>query len=87
MLKKYIKSNVRYPPNAFKNKEQGRVFVSYFLDKKGNVKKTRIARSVSFFLDKEALRVVNNMPKWTPEIQYGELVERRYTIPISFGLQ
>lgn len=87
MLRKYISSNVKYPKNAAIEQIQGKVYVSYIIDKEGDVIKPSIARSDDWRLDEEALRVVRNMPRHTPGIRYGELVTISYTIPINFRFQ
>ena len=87
VLKEYIRITIRYPREAAKEGAQGKVYVSYTIDKEGNVTKPRIARSVNKYIDEEALRLVRNMPKYLPEIKYGELVNKKYTIPINFSLQ
>jgi TonB family protein len=86
-LEDYLKRSIRYPQKAAKNKVQGRVIVELVIDKEGNVVNPRIFRGVNPELDKEALRVVKAMPKWTPGIQHGKKVFVKYTIPISFRLQ
>jgi TonB family protein len=87
MVKRYIRSNIIYPERAVNDGKQGKVFVSYIIDNKGNVTQPRIARSVDKYLDEEALRLVRNMPMWLPEIEYGELIEKQYTMPVIFKLQ
>jgi TonB family protein len=87
MVKRYIRSNIIYPERAVNDGKQGKVFVSYIIDKQGNVTQPKIVRSVDKYLDEEALRLVRNMPMWLPEIEYGELIEKQYTMPVIFKLQ
>ena len=66
---------------------QGKVFVSFVIDKKGSVLNAKIERGVDPLLDAEALRVVNSMPKWIPGKEKGKDVAVQFTLPISFRLQ
>ena len=85
-LKSFIVENVKYPEQAKKNKVEGKVFVSFVIDEQGNVTNAKVVRAVNPELDKEALRVVNKMEKWTPGKQKGENVKVQYTLPIQFAL-
>lgn len=85
-LKSYIMENVKYPEQAKKNKVEGKVFVSFVIDKDGSVTDAKVVRAVDPTLDTEALRVVNDMEKWTPGKQKGETVKVQYTLPIQFAL-
>ena len=85
-LKDFIVENVKYPEQAKKNKVEGKVFVSFVIDEQGNVTNAKVVRAVDPELDKEALRVVNKMEKWTPGKQKGENVKVQYTLPIQFAL-
>ncbi|MCQ2235596.1 MAG: energy transducer TonB [Bacteroidales bacterium] len=86
-LRKFLAQSVKYPVIAQENGIQGRVFVSFVVDKTGSVTNARVARGIDPNLDKEALRVVNSMPKWTPGMQRGKPVKVSYTVPINFVLQ
>jgi len=86
-LKKYIANEVKYPVDAAKAGIHGKVFVNFVVNKEGKVINPKIARGVSPSLDKEALRVVGGLPKWTPGKQKGENVAVSYTIPIQFALK
>jgi TonB family protein len=86
-LRKFIANNIEYPATAQEKGIQGRVYVTFVVDKNGEVANARIARGVDPSLDKEALRVVNSLPKWTPGKQRGEAVNVSYTVPINFALQ
>jgi protein TonB len=63
------------------------VYVQFVVDKDGGISNARIARGVDPSLDQEALRVVNNLPKWKPGMQRGKPVRVSYTVPINFQLQ
>lgn len=87
MLRKYIGFKVKYPHRARIGLKQGKVFVSFIVDKKGKVKNAKVVKSVYSDLDEEALRVVNEMPDWIAGVQYGKKVDVRYTVPINFRLK
>ncbi len=86
-LLKYLATSVKYPVIAQENGIQGRVFVSFVIDKNGDVTNVRVARPFDPNLDKEAVRVVQSMPKWTPGKQRGKAVKVSYNVPINFVLQ
>ncbi|MBQ9288452.1 MAG: energy transducer TonB [Bacteroidaceae bacterium] len=83
----YVSKTLKYPEDAFKNKVQGRVIVSFVISKDGTIKDPKVVHSVHPSLDKEAIRVVQEMPKWKPGKQRGEVVNVNFTMPISFRLQ
>ena len=85
-LMKYMSMNVRYPKEAHENGIQGRVIVTFVVGKDGSISDASIVRSIDPQLDAEALRVVNEMPTWTPGMQNGEPVAVKYTVPITFKL-
>ena len=83
---KYIMENIKYPEQAMKEGIQGRVTVSFIVEKDGRVSNVRLLRSVQSALDKEAIRVVKSMPKWTPGKQNGKPVRVRFNLPVMFKL-
>lgn len=85
-LRTYLNQNIRYPAEAQENCVQGRVVVSFVVGKDGHISDVTVLRSVDPSLDKEAIRVVRNMPRWTPGKQGGEPVRVRYHVPVSFRL-
>ncbi|WP_282038163.1 energy transducer TonB [Saccharicrinis aurantiacus] len=86
-LRKYIAQSVKYPVIAQENGIQGRVYVQFVVSTKGAVEQVKVARGVDPNLDKEAIRVVQSMPKWKPGKQRGKAVKVSYTVPINFVLQ
>ncbi|MGC9355372.1 MAG: TonB family protein [Mariniphaga sp.] len=86
-LRQYIANAIKYPVIAQENGIQGRVYVTFVVNTDGSVADARIARGVDPSLDKEALRVVNSLPKWKPGKQRGKPVRVSYTVPINFVLQ
>ena len=86
-LMKYLSRNIKYPVDAQKSGIQGRVIVQTIIDKDGNVTNTKILQGTNTFLDAEAIRVTNAMPKWKAGKQRGQAVAVKYTFPIMFKLQ
>lgn len=86
-LRKFIGKNVKYPNIARENNIQGKVYVRFVVTDKGLVEKVQLARGIDPLLDKEAIRVVKTLPKWTPGKQGGKNVSVWYTVPINFKLQ
>ena len=85
-LKAFVASSLKYPTIALENGIQGQVHVRFVVAENGSVTDAKIEGSVDPSLDKEALRIVNSMPKWKPGKQRGMPVKVSYTIPISFKL-
>jgi protein TonB len=90
-LQRYIGSNTVYPPMARDADTQGRVFVTFVIDQKGKVTDVAILKGVSGIggksLEKEAVRVVESMPQFTPGEQRGKKARVRYNIPVNFTLR
>ena len=86
-LMKYLSENVKYPVVAQENGVQGRVVVSFVVEKDGHITDVKVVRSVDPSLDKEAARVVKSMPSWIPGKQNGSAVRVKYNVPVSFKLQ
>ena len=84
---KYIMENIKYPKQIMEEGIQGRVTVSFIVEKDGRVSNVRLLRSVQPSLDKEAIRVVKSMPKWTPGKQNGKPVRVRFNLPVMFKLK
>ena len=86
-LMSYLSSNTKYPVVAQENGVQGRVIVSFVVERDGSISDVKVARSVDPSLDREAQRVVKSMPKWKPGKQNGSAVRVKYTVPVVFRLQ
>lgn len=86
-LMSWLRDNIKYPVIAAENGIEGRVIVQFVVSKNGSISDVRVARGVDPSLDKEAVRVVSSMPKWTPGRQNGTTVNVRYTLPVTFKLQ
>ena len=85
-LLEYLRANLNYPAGCKENNIQGRVLVSFVVEKDGSISNTEVVKSVDEELDAEALRVVSKMPNWKPGTQRGEAVRVKYTVPINFRL-
>ena len=86
-LMQYLSNSIRYPVTEQENGVQGRVIVQFVVNKDGSISSPVVVRGVSEFLDKEALRVIHQMPKWIPGMQRNQPVNVKYTVPIVFRLQ
>ena len=83
---KWLGQNIKYPADAKEKGVQGRVIVQFVVEKDGTIVNAKVVRGVDPDLDAEALRVVNQSPKWKPGKQKGEAVRVKYTLPIMFRL-
>ena len=86
-LMKYLGKNIKYPAIAKDAGIQGTVYVTFVVDEKGDVKDVKILRSIGGGCDEEAIRVVENMPSWSPGKQRGKSVKVQYNLPIRFTLK
>jgi len=86
-LRKWIKSNVKYPESARREKITGRVYIGFVINREGQVEDCKVLRSIDPALDQEALSVIKRMPLWKPGKQRGESVKVSYTFPINFHLR
>ena len=86
-LMQYLHDNTKYPVVAQENGVQGRVTVQFVVEKDGSVTGVHVLRGVDPSLDKEAVRVVKSMPRWTPGKQNGTTVRVNYRLPVLFRLQ
>lgn len=83
---KYMVSNIKYPENARKNGIQGKVFVTFVVEKSGKITDIRVLKSVDEELDKESVRVISEMPKWKPGMDGGKPVRVQFNMPIDYKL-
>lgn len=82
----YLGENIKYPKDAKEEGIQGKVYVTYVVEKDGTVTNVSVLRGVSKSLDAEAVRVIKGMPKWKPGKQDGKPVRVQYNLPIKFTL-
>ena len=82
----WVQKNIKYPAEAFRNGEQGRVVLSFVVEKDGSVSNIQILQTPGKAFSEETRRVVAASPKWKPGEQRGEKVRVRYTLPVDFRL-
>ncbi len=87
-LAKYFKDNINYPRISRDNNSQGKTFVKFTVNTDGSIQDTEVIRSSGdIYLDKEAIRVIEAMPKWKPGRQLGKAVRVKFVLPVNFRLQ
>jgi protein TonB len=86
-LFEYISKDKCYPKEAEEKGIQGRVLVAFVIEPDGSTSNVKVSKSVDPLLDKEAVRVVESMPRWIPGKQNGKVVRVRYIVPVTFRLQ
>ncbi|MCT4647870.1 MAG: energy transducer TonB, partial [Carboxylicivirga sp.] len=86
-LKNYLEKSYKYPLKAETKKIQGRVYLSFIIDKNGNTTCVKVERSLHPLLDSEAIRIVKAMPQWHPGIQKGKEVAVWYRLSVQFNLE
>ena len=85
-LYEYLGNNIIYPQQAKDFSIQGKVFVQFVVWKDGTIRDVKVVKGTHKLLDKEALRVITNMPNWKPGKQRGKNVNARFTLPIKFRI-
>ena len=83
-LVKYLSKNIKYPSKYKKDKVNGRVFVSFVVDKTGKVGHAKVVKSLNEECDKEAIRVISMMPNWIPGEKDGSKVNVQFGLPVNF---
>ena len=83
---KYFESHLQYPKVAQENGTRGRVIVQFVVNTDGSISDAQVIRSLDTYCDEEALRLINNMPRWTPGQTGGKNVRVKYVVPITFKL-
>lgn len=86
-LSKYLSENIKYPQLAKENNIEGRVFVSFVVEKDGRVGNIKILRDIGGGCGAEAVRVVKSMPRWKPGKQRGKPVRSQFNLPVNFNLK
>lgn len=86
-LFEYLSKNIKYPVVAEENGVQGRVIVTFVVERDGSITDVKVVKAVDPSLDKEAARVVRSMPHWIPGKQNGSAVRVKFTVPVTFTLQ
>lgn len=87
-LRKFISTNIHYPPSALKNKLEGKCYIQFIVEKNGRVSNPRVMRGVPDCPEcvAEALRVIRTMPKWKPGEVDGKAVRSNFNLPVMFKL-
>ena len=86
-LMKFLGDNIKYPVIAQENGIQGRVITNFVVERDGSITDVQVVRGQDPSLDKEAVRVIQTMPRWKPGQQRGKAVRVRFTLPVVFRLQ
>jgi protein TonB len=86
-LMKFLGDNIKYPVIAQENGIQGRVITNFVVERDGSITDVNVVRGQDPSLDKEAVRVIQTMPRWKPGQQRGKAVRVRFTLPVVFRLQ
>lgn len=85
-FRSWLQSQIRYPAEALKRGIEGRVVLSFIVERDGSVSTIQLLQSPDRILSEEARRVVSSSPKWTPGRQNGHLVRVRYMLPVDFSI-
>lgn len=83
---KYVQKKLKYPPQARRMGIEGKVFVQFVVDKKGNITEVQAVKGPGFGCNQEAVRVIKTSPKWKAGKQRGKAVKVRMILPITFKL-
>jgi protein TonB len=83
---KFITSNMNYPLDAQRRKVQGRVVCEFIVNKDGNISDIRVVKSIDAVLDKEAIRILKQMPRWKYGERLGKPVRVKFSVPFNFAM-
>lgn len=86
-LQRFLTDSLAYPDEAFDRQIEGIVYVTFIIDQEGDVRNAEISHGVHYLLDDEALRIVGNMPTWSPASRNGMPVESSFIMPVTFDLK
>lgn len=86
-LNAYYKKKLIYPQEALDKKIEGKVYVSFEIDKDGNVTNVVLSKKAHPLLDQQALKIIQEMPRWKPAIKDGQFVKSKMMLPINFKLE
>ena len=87
-LLQFLAKSIKYPVEAQQQGKQGKVTVTFIVEKDGSITNAKVIQALYPSLDEEALRVINSMPKWTPgKMKDGKVVRVQYTVPLTYRLQ
>lgn len=85
-LYNYLSANLKYPVAAREHKTEGRVFISFIIERNGNVSHTKVQHGIGNGCDEEALRVIRQMQPWIPGTMHGKPIRVQYSLPVKFTL-
>ena len=80
----YVKANIHYPEQAIKDNVQGKVYVTFVVEKDGSLTDIKVMQGIGDGCDEEAVRLIKASPKWNPGEQNGVIVRQQYTVPVNF---
>jgi protein TonB len=83
----FLAKNIKYPAVAREKNVQGKVFLTFVVEKNGSLSSFKVLREPGAGLGKEAIRVMKLSPKWKPGTQKGIAVRQQYTVPVNFSLK
>lgn len=83
---RYLQRNLHYPSDAQELNKQGKVYISFVVEKDGSISNVVLIKGIYQSLDTEAMRVIKKSPHWKPGKQNGKSVRVRYNMPISFAI-
>ena len=86
-FRKWVQDNVRFPQIALENGISGRVVLSFVIEKDGRLTNIQVLQTPDRSLSEEAIRVLQQSPKWSPGKQRNQAVRVRYTLPVEFRIQ
>lgn len=85
-LMKFLSENIRYPQVDIETGTEGRVICTFVVEKDGSITDIKVLRGLSPSIDREAIRVISEMPDWRPGFQNGKTVRVKFTLPIHFRI-
>ncbi len=85
-MNKFIYENIKYPQEALDKKIQGRVTLSFIVEKDGSIGEVRVLKDIGYGCGEEAIRIIKSMPNWKPAKQRGKTLRQQFTIPVRFTL-
>lgn len=86
-FRNWVQTNVKFPQIALENGIQGRVVLSFVIEKDGRLTNVQVLQTPDRSLSEEAIRVLNKSPKWSPGKQRNQVVRVKYTLPVDFRVQ
>jgi TonB family protein len=86
-MNSFISNSIKYPLNAKENGVEGRVLVSFVVEKDGSLSNFLVVKGIGWGCDEEAIRIVKSFPKWIPGKSNNQIIMVEMTIPISFSLK